>query len=392
MKAGKVPSSRTVAAVKPPIATATSATAATPALAGDSLQRQDVPPKNLEQEAEAAQQLMGKPLSYTSTKELEAYLATVRKSEPLADYDPQGFLTKQLKLGDVRASGRTDRPTLEALRQIPQYHPTNTLAGLPILPQRMLFALAKASPGFFLFLTKATNPAMEAISKAKGLWKKPFASVQKAAPTGLTPQQRYPGVLSGDIFSPLSFSRDFHAGTPDTSSKGRYGTYAIAKSMGFSESEATRIARMDEGIDTNKTPYGHTSYSPLDQMDRHFNLAAKGHEDTRLIWAQRHLQAAIAFGKQTSYKQAEVELGAGLHSLQDFFAHGQLTPSTHATIGEFPDDVTYNPIAFYQATEATQAYLQAYMSGITAEQPAKTSAAPGPEPASSGAQVLSSKP
>ncbi len=366
MKAGKVPSSARAAVLKQPIAPLTpGAGSASPSLAGDSLQRQPAAPTDLEQEAQAAQKLMGKPLSYTSTQELEAYLGTVRKAEPLADYDPQGFLTKQLQLSDVRASGRTDRPTLEALRKIPQYHPSNTLAGLPILPQRALFALAKASPGLFLALTKATNPAMEAISKIKAKWKKPFASVQKASPTGLTPQQRYPGVVSDDIFRPLSFSRDFHAGTPDTSSKGRYGTYAIAKAMGFSEGEANRIARMDEGIDTNQTPYGATSYSPLDEMDRHFNLASKGHEDSRLVWAQRHLKAAIAFGKQTAYKQAEVELGAGLHSLQDLFAHGQLTPSTHATIGEFPDDVTYNPIAFYQATEATQAYLQAYISGIT---------------------------
>ena len=390
MKPGKLQSSRIAAGTKPPIASpAPGARIATPPLAGDSLQRQAVPPKDLEQEAQAAQQLMGKPLSYTSQGELEAYLTTVRQSEPLADYDPKGFLVKQLKLGDVRASGRTDRPTLEALRKIPQYHPTNTLAGLPILPQRALFALAKASPSLFLALTKATNPAMEAISKAKAKWKKPFVSVQKASPTGLTPQQRYPGVLSSDLFRPLSFDRDFHAGTPDTSSKGRYGTYAIAKGMGFSEAEANRIARMDEGIDTNQTPYGRTSFSPLDEMDRHFNLAAKGQEDSRLVWAQRHLQAAIAFGKQTAYNQAEVELGAGLHSLQDLFAHGQLTPSTHATIGEFPDDVTYNPVAFYQATEATQAYLQAYISGITAERPAS---GPSLESESPPSQALPAKP
>jgi hypothetical protein len=43
------------------------------------------------------------------------------------------------------------------------------------------------------------------------------------------------------------------------------------------------------------------------------------------------------------------------------FAHGQASPSTHASMGHFPDDVTWNPIASYEATAATEAYLKAYL-------------------------------
>lgn len=143
----------------------------------------------------------------------------------------------------------------------------------------------------------------------------------------------------------------------------RYGTYAIARNLGFSEEQAHRVAVTCFAVDRNHTPYGKTGPSPLDQMDRHFNLD-RGGQDTRMVWASRHLQQAIAFGRETSYDEAEVELGMGLHSLQDAFAHGQLTPSMHGVIGEFPDNVTYSPVSFYEATGATVAYLRAYLHAL----------------------------
>jgi hypothetical protein len=138
--------------------------------------------------------------------------------------------------------------------------------------------------------------------------------------------------------------------------------------MGFPDDAARRLGEICNGVDGDsdvKVPYPNTGPMPLQGIDRHFNLDRK-HEDTRYVWAQRHLQAAIAFGKQTSWVEAETELGMGLHSLQDSFAHGQVTPYLHGTIGEFPDDLRFDPIAYLEAEKATRGYIRAYLNGIQA--------------------------
>ena len=253
---------------------------------------------------------------------------------------------------------------MRAIGRIDSYRPDNRLWGHRILPQQWLFDLARSHPSVFLGLTRLTNPLLEGPSRLKGLWKKRFHSRQPIIPTGVRPHDRYPEVNARKANGPLGFDQDFHSGVPTGTDPGtRYGTYAIARALGFSDDQARRLGRMDNGVDDNTTPYGKTSPYLMGQEDRHFNLAGSG-EDTRLVWARRHLEQAIAFGRATSYDQAEVELGAGLHSLQDLFAHGQLTPSVHAVLGDFPDDVTRDPIAVVEATRATAAYLKVYLQAL----------------------------
>ncbi|MFP5504131.1 MAG: hypothetical protein ACLGIN_16725 [Candidatus Sericytochromatia bacterium] len=318
-------------------------------------------PQSLRKAVRQAEHLMGKPTAFKNDKELDAYLRSMATARPQADYDREGFLAS-LKLGTLYGPGREDAPTLEAVRQLEGFRPGTMIGDHEVLPQVLAFKIAMAKPAFFLKVIRGTNAAVEALSKRKALWKKPFSSPQKAAPTGETPTAHYPRAMK--LLS-ARFGKDFHSGVPtiDDPDGTRYGTYAIARNLGFSDAQAQRMAVTCFAVDKNTTPYGKTGPSPLDQMDRHFNLDRKG-QDTRMVWASRHLQQAIAFARETAYDQAEIELGMGLHSLQDSFAHGQITPSMHGVIGEFPDSVLYSPVSFYEATGATVAYMQAYLQAL----------------------------
>lgn len=357
-----------------------------PKLAGDTLVKSTPRKPSLREQVAIAEKLSGKPSRFQNDQELQAYLGSLEKAKPQDAYDRGGFLAN-LGLTGLRASGRTDRPTLDAVRQIPHYRPENELGGKPIWIQQRFFDLAIHHPNVFMTLTKGTNPILEAKGKLEKDWKKPFVAKQDAVPTGLTPQERYKDALTKMDAMGWRFESDFHGGLPVLpGDHPMYGTYAIAKALGFDEAAAVHFGKMSNGVDENITPYGKTSPSPLDKIDRHFNLDRKA-QDTRLVYAANHLAAAIAYAKQTAYDQAEIELGCGLHSLQDLFAHGQLSPSMHAVLGHFPDEVDWNPVGFYEATLATGAYMAAYLEAVTKTEPVPLEPPPalksqriGPEP------------
>jgi hypothetical protein len=323
----------------------------------------------LREQVAMAEKLSGKPSKFKDEKELQGYLASLEQAKPQGEYDRDGFLAS-LGLTGVHASGRTDRPVLDAVARIPGYRPKTQFHGKPIWVQQRFFDLAVGHPGFFLALTKGTNPVLEAKGKLEADWKDPFVPVQTAVPTNVPAAERYKDVIPKVEALGGRFESDFHGGLPTIHGPTHptYGTYAIARSLGFDDAAARRFGGSSNGIDENSTPYGKTSPSPLDQIDRHFNLD-RGAQDTRLVYAANHLKAAIAYAKQTAYDQAEIELGAGLHSLQDLFAHGQLSPSVHAVLGQFPDEVDWNPVGFYEATAATAAYLAAYVTAVTKPEP-----------------------
>ncbi len=331
---------------------------------------------SLREQVAIAEKLSGKPSRFQNEKQLLAYLSTLEKATPQDKYDRGGFLAN-LGLTGLRASGRTDRPVLDAVRQMPHYRPETELGDKPIWIQQRFFDLAINHPNFFMMLTKGTNPILEAKGKLERDWKKPFVAKQDAVPTGLTPQERYKDALAKMDAMGWRFGSDFHGGLPGIHQPTHptYGTYTIARALGFDDGAATRFGKMSNGVDENITPYGKTSPSPLEKIDRHFNLDRKA-QDTRLVYAANHLAAAIAYAKQSAYDQAEIELGCGLHSLQDLFAHGQLSPSMHAVLGQFPDEVDWNPVGFYEATLATGAYLAAYLEAITKTEPVALEPAP----------------
>ena len=351
---------RAAVATTPPATMPADSLATTPPVA-------PAPPRKptLREQVAIAEKLSGKPSRFKNEKELEAYLSTLEKAKPQDSYDRRDFLAG-LGLTGLRASGRTDRPVLDAVRQIPGYRPETHFGDKEIWIQQRFFDLAIKHPTFFMALTKGTNPILEAKGKLEKDWKKPFESKQTAVPSDVKPQERYKDALEKLKTLNPRFGADFHGGLPTLHGPVHptYGTFAIARAMGFDEAAATRFGKMSNGIDENITPYGKSSPSPLDKIDRHFNLDRKS-QDTRLVYVANHLDAAIAFAKQGAYDQAEIELGCGLHSLQDLFAHGQLSPSMHAVLGQFPDEVDWNPVGFYEATLATGAYLAAYLEAIT---------------------------
>jgi hypothetical protein len=340
----------------------------------------------LREQVAAAERLMGKKTHFKNDKELQAYLTSLEKAMPQDGYDRQGFLAS-LGLTNLRSSGRTDRPVLDAVRQIPDYRPhTHMPGGGEIWIQQRFFDLAVSHPGFFLGLAKGVNPLIEAKGKLEADWKDPFEIRQTPKPTNVKPEDRYKDALAAMETMHWRFESDFHGGLPTVENPTHpvYGTYQVARKLGFDDAAARRFGTHSNGVDFNTTPYGKSSPSPLDQIDRHFNLDRKA-QDTRLVYAKNHLDAAIALAKVGSYDEAEIELGCGLHSLQDIFAHGQISPALHGTLGQFPDEVEWNPVGFYEATAATAAYLAAYLEAITkpdtVDMPAPTRAvAPAQDP------------
>lgn len=309
-----------------------------------------------------AEKLLGFKHAYRNETELTAYLTTYVKAKPVGEYDREGFLA-ELGLTSPRAGGRTDGPTFAAVLAIPGLTPGADHGGHERPAQALAMRFAVANPKLYAGLAVVVNPGLEAPSRLKGKWRKAFSPLQAPAPTGQSAPERYAGAYAMFKRYGLAFDDDVHSGLPGTAPDGtlEYGTSGMLRQLGFTEEVLTRIARTTNAVDEpDATPYGRTHPLVFGQMDRHFNLDRRG-QDTRLLWAKRHLDAAVGYARQTAYAEAEVELGCGLHSLQDSFAHGQLSPYLHGTIGHFPDDVHYNPLAYLEAASATQAYMRRYL-------------------------------
>lgn len=316
----------------------------------------------------------GKPSGYTTPEQVQAYLDGLALGTPVARLDPDGFLQK-LGLSGLKSAGRTDESFVHAVR-LTDYKPDTQVAGHDIWLQGKMFDKLLHDPAAFEKAKNTWGTAMDARANSRKDWTKPLPDKQKLHPTGETPQQRYTDALKGTPNTAIDpeWHEDFHGGVPGQhihDGGAGYGTYAIAKAMGFTTKQAIRLGTTCNAIDEGKTPYGSTSPTPFGALDRHFNFNRTG-EDTRLLYARKHLERAIAYGRQGAYDEAEVEIGAGLHSLQDLFAHSQASTSVHATMGGFLDEPEWSPVGMVEATVATRHYLAAYLKGITSADGAYT--------------------
>lgn len=301
----------------------------------------------------------GQQLSFKTAKAEDSYLKSLDMALPVEKYDPNGFL-KSLGLWGIAGAGRDDKAFIQAVKDT-DYRPHFGSKSISIpIPGFIMKGMINGSPTYHA-VQGWVDPALSAYTNKRGMWKKPFDPKQAAKPTDETPQHRYPQVFAGTT-GLLEWGNDFHNG--DSEGAAGYGTFQIAKALGLSEEQSRRISGTDYGVDMNTTPYGKTGPIVIGQMDRHFNFDRDG-EDTRILWARRHLEQAIALGRKGSFDEAEVELGVGLHSLQDLFAHGQVNPAVHATLGKFVDDPTWSPVSMVEATVATRNYIKAYFTGIT---------------------------
>jgi hypothetical protein len=309
----------------------------------------------------------GKPSGYKTPAQTQAYLESLAMGTPVAQYDPENFLVK-LGMTGVKAAGRTDDAFVHAVRPT-DYKPDTEVGGHSIWIQGKMFEKLLHDPEGFAKVKNSVGAAMDARANSRKDWIKPLPDKQTLHPTGQTPQQRYPNALKGrpNTEIPAEWHADFHGGVPGEhihDAGAGYGTYAIAMAMGFTTKQAIRLGETCNNIDEGKTPYGSTSPTPVGALDRHFNFNRTG-EDTRLIYARKHLERAIEYGRKGAFDEAEIEMGSGLHSLQDLFAHSQSSTSVHATMGGFLDEPEYSPVGMVEATVATRHYLQAYLKGIT---------------------------
>ena len=258
----------------------------------------------------------------------ESYMKTLKGGISQDKYDSDKFLESKLGMKDVVTGGRTNEQfRLELLSN--DYTPTNTLFGKKIFIQQWFFQLTKKNPKVYDIIAKPISGFINLFSQLKHKWEKEYNGDLKVATD--------------------RFAEDVHYGK-------EYGSYFIAQQIGFTDEEADRIAKADQSIDEK---WG-TKPSLMGAIDRHFNLNPLGKEDTRLIWADKHLSLAISLMQKGKNEDAQTELGYGLHSLQDLFSHGQITSAMHATIGYFPDEVKYNAASLAEATAATYAYLSKY--------------------------------
>lgn len=333
----------------------------------------------------------GAPIAFQDAKSQQAYINSI-KGKPQEFYDTKGFLAG-IGVTGVETYGRNDAKIPALLKTI-KYTPNSTEVSKPLqiaqktfywfynhfpktfnkigdLTDKYYFTRKDSKNETWLKMPVPANPPKDSKGPISSLdIQQHYAdnviaqSLQVARPRST--QELFDGLfkLRPPAEISLLFEADFHMGTPTPGEPHQnYGTYAIATRLGFTEEQAKNIATSDYDMDLNNTAYGPSDAFPNGLPSKHFDLnkftPEKG--DTRYIWAQRHLDAAVELAKTGHFTEAEKEIGYGLHSIQDSFAHGHIKLAVHAITDDIPDGVSLNPVATYEATLATIGYLNEYM-------------------------------
>ncbi|PIQ28659.1 hypothetical protein COW36_12195 [bacterium (Candidatus Blackallbacteria) CG17_big_fil_post_rev_8_21_14_2_50_48_46] len=336
----------------------------------------------------------GKPIAYQTPESQKAYIAAIQ-GKPQEAYDPKAFLAS-IGVKGAHTYGRDDKGVHQLLSTI-DYTPNSTNVSKTLrFVQKIFFSFFKHFPKTFNWIADKTDKYYFTRKDAKN---KSWEKVQVPQPAFNPKDPLVPANLIKQVYADTHsakalnsgwnpdaatlfnsyflhadpdqmgalFDDDFHMGIPDgVDGEQHYGSYAIARQLGFTDAQARRIAKADFDMDLNNTVYGNSDAFPDGLVSKHFDLNKDKPEaeDTRFIWAQRHLDAAVELAKRGKFEQAEQELGFGLHSIQDAFAHGHIRITSHAVTGEIPDAVKYNPVAAYEATLATIGYMHTYLNRV----------------------------
>lgn len=337
------------------------------------------------------EKVTGKPIAYQNKASQQAYIDAI-KGRPQEYYDTKNFLGK-IGVHGTETYGRDDKGVHNLLKNI-EYSPNSEEVSWGLrLAQKSFFWVFKTFPKTF---DKLADVADKYYFTRKDQKSQSWLNIQVPQP-GISPtapllpanevKAHYANTKIAEHYAkgrPLNteelfkqyfmaappqeigslFEDDFHMGTPTNGEPPQnYGTFAIATQLGFSEESARHFATANYDMDLNNTAYGDTDAFPNAKPSRHFNLNKLKPEggDTRFIWAQKHLDAAVELARRGEFVQAERELGYGLHGVQDSFAHGHIRLTSHAITDNIPDGVDYNPVAAYEATQATIGYLNSYL-------------------------------
>jgi hypothetical protein len=314
----------------------------------------------------------------------EKYKGTLG-GKPVESYDPDGFLS-EMGLSVCLTAGRTYREMLQAFRLVkeyvpdPRYFPQSKKTAAIL--QKTLLALSAVSPQFmkladrladYLVVNKIEKEYMTD-KNDPGRYGR-VEEIIKGDRMDLPKEARYFGILRKSL-PQYAWDRGPHTGSigPGRQGTENFGTYDIALKLGFSESQAKRIAIKCYDLDLGKTHYhdpkdktkprATSTAGQIGDLHRHYNRSPVGEEDTRITAAKVHLDRSLKLVDEGYYDSAEQELAIGLHSLQDILSHSQLTPTTHTLMGEFPDFVKYHPVAMYETAVVTENYLKKFIAGL----------------------------
>ena len=304
---------------------------------------------------------------------------------PMESYDPNGFLD-ELGMTQSLTAGRSNLELLRAFLVINEYRPDARYFPMPekiaAFVQKVLLFLNIVSPRLVCAVDRLINPLI-----VKQLEKNYVTDEHDPFPCGkfeeiilgerdaLAKEKRYFGILRKKV-PQYAWDNGPHSGSVDPGRDGteNFGTYDIALTLGFTESQARRIAIKCYDVDISKTHYHDPedktkprvtgTVGEIGDIHRHYNRSPYGSEDSRIIAAKIHLSRALKLADGGYYNTAEQELAIGLHSLQDIFSHSQLTPVVHTLIGEFPDFVKYHPVSMYETALATEGYLKKFIEGL----------------------------
>ena len=304
---------------------------------------------------------------------------------PIDSYDPHRFLA-DLGLAQPMTAGRTNVEMLRALYLVDDYRPDTRYFPLPAtiaaVLQKVLLALSRLS----LHLVNAIDRLIDRLLVKKMEKRAGVArpnhdrygrveQIVKGDRSAASKTARYFGIVRQKLRQ-YAWEEGIHAGSinPGRTGTGNFGTYDIARKLGFTQIQAGRIAHMCFAVDSSNTHY----HDPDDEtqprmtgseagrgdIHRHYNRSPCRVEDTRITAARIHFDRALDLVGDGYYDAAEQELGIGLHSLQDIFCHAHITPSLHTLLAEFPDLVRYHPLAMYETAVVTEGYLKKFIAGM----------------------------
>jgi hypothetical protein len=304
---------------------------------------------------------------------------------PTESFDPDGYLA-ELGLAKSMTAGRSNIEMLRAFQLVGEYRPDPRYFPLPkniaAFTQKIFLSISRISPQLVNAVDRLVDPlAVKKIEERFSPDRRrpaPYGRIEEIIlgdRCGLPKEARYFGILRQKV-PQYAWDSGPHSGSIDPAHRvsENFGTYDIALRFGFTGEQARRIAIKCYDVDTSKTHY----HDPRDRtrpritgtvgkigdIHRHYNRSPAGREDTRITAAKIHLERALKLADQGDYDAAEQELGIGLHSLQDIFSHCQLTPTTHTCLGEFPDLVSYHPLAMFETAVATEGYIKKFISGL----------------------------
>ncbi|MHC4458417.1 MAG: hypothetical protein ACYS0I_15280 [Planctomycetota bacterium] len=242
-------------------------------------------------------------------KTFEKYKDTLG-GKPIGSYDPNGFMA-EMGLSECLTAGRTYLEMLRAFHLVKEYVPDPRYFPLSektaAFAQKTLLSISTISSHFvkvvdrladYLVVNKIEKEYMTD-KNDPGRYGR-MEEIIKGDRLDLSKEARYFGILRKRL-PQYAWDRGPHTGSigPGRQGTENFGTYDIALKLGFSESQAKRMAIKCYDVDLGKTHYhdpkdktkprATSTAGRIGDIHRHYNRSPEGEEDTRITAAKVHL-------------------------------------------------------------------------------------------------------